>query len=972
MDKIKKTIFWYLMIGIVFYCYTISAALIFQYVVLPKFPSLHAGMGLVVGDSLYFHNLAVDLSEQIYKQGWVVLLNNLQSGQGNVVILAALYAMFGPDPSSVIPTNALLHSASGILLLYMARLVLPGRIGLYGGIGAATLFIIFPSSLNWYSQVHKDSYAIFGYFLVLTAGCKIVKDRMEFGINKIVIDSTLVVAGVFFTAIVRPANLYLYPGLGLLLVIILLLADRRISFKPLFVIVLLMLSPLYSQIKVEKHQLSSSANILIEGYQIDDNEIVGSKSAFLSVAQNWSWKPNSQGLDFLESIPKKMSNFRVFMTSYGVREGAGSMISIEHMPDNLTDFVKFMPRAGLIALYAPFPAGWINASNMVQKVGVFEILFLYILTPGVLFLVYSTRASPITLWLLTTSLYMLTTQGYLLTNLGTLHRIRYPYTLVIIMLGVLGCAIFISRNCLYKKIKSIVKRKLRRNIFIDAAAVDSNPKVDKKSSIRALGKSFVFISINATLFVLLFGRDILLMRELGLGINLDAYQIATALPLFVTAIFAVPLGPVLINEFIRYSRAEDKRIVQKWVSSLSGRLLIVFTLLGVVSSAVCLMLTDNKELDSSTYDLVVNITFLTLPIVALSACTVLGNSILTALGRIQFVALSQLFVPASGVFLILLYSDTIGAYAAIFGLLLGQAFNLVAVYWRNFQFGYSIRPSIGESRWKEFSLQYLPLVVSSALTSATLPVGIFIAASLPSGSVSAFSLGAKVLITITTIFSTLLVAMLLPHFSRLISKESYTEAKSSLGFFLLLGGSLSVPFSLLLFFLASPLSNFLFLGGKVGSEGVYELANVIKFGSLQFPFYVVLAILIKYKVAQRLSIDVLIAAILGQVTNVLSSFYFVENYSTAGIALSMAFGMFMSALILLLLSVVRDTISVKTFFLVSVSWTLFTTIFVCVIYNAYLASGFVFSLFLLYVLMASFSYKKGYGKLSDLSNDCAE
>lgn len=57
-----------LMLWVLFFCFATSAALLFQKALLPRLPALHAGSGLLDGDSIYFHNVAVELAARIRRE----------------------------------------------------------------------------------------------------------------------------------------------------------------------------------------------------------------------------------------------------------------------------------------------------------------------------------------------------------------------------------------------------------------------------------------------------------------------------------------------------------------------------------------------------------------------------------------------------------------------------------------------------------------------------------------------------------------------------------------------------------------------------------------------------------------------------------------------------------------------------------------------------------------------------------------
>ncbi len=121
------------LLWVIFFCYAVVAALLFQKILLPLVPSLHAGQGLMSNDPSFFHSMAVQITETIRSDGWGSLHIWADYTAGNVAVLACLYTLFGPDPSLIIPINAAFHAAGGVLIFLLACELSPGKVGRYGG-----------------------------------------------------------------------------------------------------------------------------------------------------------------------------------------------------------------------------------------------------------------------------------------------------------------------------------------------------------------------------------------------------------------------------------------------------------------------------------------------------------------------------------------------------------------------------------------------------------------------------------------------------------------------------------------------------------------------------------------------------------------------------------------------------------------------------------------------------------------------
>lgn len=924
----REAAFELLLIGAAYYCYAVSAALLFQFVLLPSMPSMHGGMGLLAGDSLFFHQKALELARNIEAHGWSAWSPWPYPSvgcYGNVAILAALYVIFGPDPVSIIPINAMLHAGSGLLIVMLGREFHQGRAGLFGGVIVGTLFVALPSSLNWYAQVHKDTYSIFGFMLLLYAGvlslktCEGNQPRYFFKVF------LLAVGGLAITAFVRPHNLQLFLGVAVLLCFA--AGAQRYLRKSVAAPLLIVLAVVLSAIVVKPeaaHQFSLSSSAIVSSDEADE-------SNFLSEANRWRWMPSDQIPAFVERIPKQMSNYRVFMAAYGVREGAKSMIDLDRMPASLGEFIAYLPRAAQIAVFAPFPETWPKQASLTRLVGVVEISLMYLAFPGLLAFLWGNRRFPAVWWVSGAVMLLLVAEGYLIANLGTLHRVRYPFLMVLILMGAIGWA-----NLLCKRWPHLQFFRAGSGAAVSGEA-EANGAAAGGSLRSRLKRGATFVVLNACLFLGLFLRDILLVRELGLGVELDGYQLASFLPLFVTALFAVPLGPVVISEFIAVREQGGDQAALRWLAAMSYTALAVFFVLGLASLLIGIF--GVAGIDVETSGRARDLALLMVPVVTLSACVVIGNSILSALGKIQFVAAAQLSVPLLGIAMISLFSHALGALAAMLGLVLGQISNLLLVARRAGAEGFPFSPRRGEVHWRQWLHQYFPLVGAAALTSASIPVGVFLASGLPSGAVSAFSLGAKVLMSITTLVSAFLVAIVLPHFSRLLAANRVVQARSSLNLIVSLGTICAVPCAVGLFVLSDHFATLLFEGGKVGKEEVRHLASVMRFGALQFPFFIVMAVLVKFMVANRTATAVLVSAIAGQAANIIVASNLIRTFSTAGVAMSMSFGVAVSAFFALLWAVGRKYVDLRTFILIGISWLLFGALSVCVAYGAYFGAA---------------------------------
>src|SRR5690606_36928181 len=129
------------------FVYSLVIGLILQKLVLPMMPDMHAGHGLMKDDAIYFHDTAVSLAERVRALGWSEWkLMPSGAATGNVGLLAAVYVLLGPEPAFFLPLTSAFHSLGAILIVLIALRLLPTKGGLYAGIVAGFLFLVFPSA----------------------------------------------------------------------------------------------------------------------------------------------------------------------------------------------------------------------------------------------------------------------------------------------------------------------------------------------------------------------------------------------------------------------------------------------------------------------------------------------------------------------------------------------------------------------------------------------------------------------------------------------------------------------------------------------------------------------------------------------------------------------------------------------------------------------------------------------------------
>ncbi|MBT8633218.1 hypothetical protein AOC08_04995 [Polynucleobacter paneuropaeus] len=795
--------------------------------------------------------------------------------------MGAIYAIFGYNPILLLPLNAIFHACSGLCLVLIGMQLFSGNYARFGSLVAGCLYVAFPSSLNWYAQNHKDEYAALGFLLLLLAGIRVLNAKIR---NDFFILFFLTLAGLVLTIFVRPNNLQLFLILGVGIALIGgIRAIKNISkFSCILIFVaLIFLSAIF--IKASPHQETSTPQNIASNF-----------------AQSWEWRSTPQIPSIVDNTLKKLANIRVFMAANAIRDGAGSMIDLDRMPADFFAVIQYFPVAGLNGLFAPYPNSWATKKSPVRIVGVIEIAVCYLLFPGVLWLVWKNRRNLALWWVVLSTYTVLTAEAFLVPNLGTLHRVRYPFIFIFILLGCIGWSNFLKLH--FPK------------IFLKSQSNSLGPALLSKSKstflqIKSISKEAPLILVTGALFFLLLIRDVIFAHSFGLGKVLDDYQYAANLPLAATALLAVPLCPALIAQFERL-RSSSASLARQWVQALAGKLLLCFSVVGLLLLLISKSGFVDENLRHSTF---LGIWFF--PVVLLSGITVLGNAVLICNNKATHATASQLVIPIFPIFLVYFFGESqLGVIAPIVGLVFGQIINLVLVACFCHKCGFPISPRLSPVDWGNWGPTYLSLVASAAIAGLSVPVVLYFSSGLTIGSISTFYMGAKVFQSITVLISLFFLSLVLPYFIRLVNCGSREDANKIFEDILMLLVYIATLASLCICFVAPELAKFLFLGKKIGIDQLVDLIWVIQIGILQLPFFVASLMIIKYLIALKETAIIFFATLVGQLVNTCVAWQISrQGFSVEMLSLGVALGLTSSALVLIFYAKAKGMLSWKGF-----------------------------------------------------------
>lgn len=415
-----------------FFVYSVIFGFFFSIFILPKFANLQGP------DVTYYNQMAINLCLEIKTFGWShwrLFYTDYTAGQ--VSFLAILYYFFGENPHLLIPFSAFFHSLAGVLIYLIGINFLneqPAKN--FFAFSAAVLFLIFPSSMVWVSQINKESYTTAGFFLIFFNTLQIFsRDKVNTQLIKYCIGT---LCGILLIACFRPYLLQIIFVIFLLLIFFQLIRFLPFNFKKLILYLALLSITFLTYIGFTQNR-------------IIENELDRYTSLMRS-DESWSWQTSRFIPGFIDDKLASLASARVYFINHGITSNAKSMIDIDEKPKNVSELMAYLPRAIFVSIFSPFPKDWFKSDGIVKITSSFEMFFIYISFIGLLFLCWF-RYTYIVLICIIFTLPALALYGIVNSNIGSIYRIRYPYEMLLLTSGISGWNFFLDYMNLLKNKK---------------------------------------------------------------------------------------------------------------------------------------------------------------------------------------------------------------------------------------------------------------------------------------------------------------------------------------------------------------------------------------------------------------------------------------------------------------------------------------------------------------------------------------
>lgn len=350
--------------------YSLSVGLLVQLVLLPAvMPELDAGHGLLKGgDWVWFQQQAVLLADRIHHEGWVIW--ELGPRRNSPIgVAAAAYALTGTrEPWVLMPLNAGLYAVGAACLYLMFTCIASRRLAFV----AILPYLLFPSAVMIYGQIHKDAWSIAGLLLINLAWVRFaVSNNLAW--RNFMSQVALVLAGAWLVWVVRPYLLKILLAASTLTVLILAiraivmhrdLRKRHTGRWWIGIVLCLSILGMFAE--------------LSPGGAVPGGAVPGETDLALTERLVKSMMAHSKNL--VSAVAKTRNGF-------ASSSHAGSNIDTGVQFHSATDVLRYVPRALQIGLFAPFPEMWSETgvspgADWMRLLAGIEMGFAYFLLSG--------------------------------------------------------------------------------------------------------------------------------------------------------------------------------------------------------------------------------------------------------------------------------------------------------------------------------------------------------------------------------------------------------------------------------------------------------------------------------------------------------------------------------------------------------------------------------------------------------------
>ncbi len=431
-DIFKKNILSWFIIFLLFYSYLTTAGFIFQKFIL-EFLAQNNTHLLLSPESTIANEIAISLNEKLKLDFWKNFSLVPQEGYGiNVTILAFFYYILGVNPYTNIIINSLFYSLSALLLLLTFLKISNNSI--YAKKSAficSIIFLLWPSSLFWLSQITKDFMSTFSHLLLIFSFiCLYRVDNLKSGLYYLLLSFLSLI--IMFSV----RDHFLQIQFIMLFVIIFILLNRflslRLSLKPkqIYLTFFIIIFTTYTSLIIsDKNTSNIESNLVLNNLKIHQLKDI---SYEYFPDKETIWKKSNFIPNFIDKRLQAIIALNLINNINNIKFGASTPFNTNLEIKSSYDFIKSLPVILYQGLFEPYPLRFDIKQPKFLVVAI-EMLFIYICFFLIPF-IKSKSFDKIYIVIISFSIFYIIPITYTVSTYGSLYRLRGPFLLIIALI----------------------------------------------------------------------------------------------------------------------------------------------------------------------------------------------------------------------------------------------------------------------------------------------------------------------------------------------------------------------------------------------------------------------------------------------------------------------------------------------------------------------------------------------------------
>lgn len=424
--------------------------------------------------------------------------------------------------------------------------------------------------------------------------------------------------------------------------------------------------------------------------------------------------------------------------------------------------------------------------------------------------------------------------------------------------------------------------------------------------IKKIGSGSVFkymvivISISVITKAIGFYKETLVASTFGLDVLLDSFKIAFIFPALVQSIFIQSLKNVFVPNYVaELSKTDNEKNIGKFQSICAliilGIVLLV-TLLSLIFDFFFIEIIFDKY-SSETFKLIHKQLYILIPCLFFWGYSSFLAGLLEIDNKFKISSITPIFIAVAIIFNILFLKEKLGIYVLSVGTLTGSFIGTTYLYINAKRFNLIIlsKPVMGIN--SRIMLRQLPAkMTSSFLTGMNGFIDQFFAGQLLFGSISAIDYGVKVPRFILGFSMIAIGTVLLPHFSKQLSKnkkKAFAELYKICKIVFVIG-MIIITF---LYFFSYDIVKILFEKNNFTSKNTYVVSNIQQIIFLYVPLYLCGNIFVKFLTSMNKNSFLAYMAAFNLFLNIMLNILLVRYYGIYGLAMSTTIVISLSSII---------------------------------------------------------------------------